>query len=235
MLSEVGLVNRLRSETSEWEKCFTNFLDTWQQLFQHGADKPPGLEEITWDVVKSTLIDEVFKYARLSVVNSDLQSDDCPRFLPTEEGDLWHAPRDLLTVFVSGNVMSRGITLEGLTTTLFVRSTADPAADTQMQMQRWFGYRGKFFGFCRVFLFEDQYERFRDYHLNDQSLRREVIHRMNSTTMRAPSPLVLQGVGYTATNKISNLSSLPLCPGAQPFVRMVATGNAASKNCDLLS
>ncbi len=36
--------------------------------------------------------------------------------------------------------------------------------DTQMQMQRWFGYRGAYLELCRVFLPAPQLELFRAYH-----------------------------------------------------------------------
>jgi hypothetical protein len=42
-------------------------------------------------------------------------------------------------VVIGGNVLSRGLTLEGLTVSFFVRSAS--AYDTLLQMGRWFGYR----------------------------------------------------------------------------------------------
>jgi len=44
-----------------------------------------------------------------------------------------------LYVVVGGNVLSRGLTLEGLMVSFFVRSAS--AYDTLLQMGRWFGYR----------------------------------------------------------------------------------------------
>lgn len=42
-------------------------------------------------------------------------------------------------VVVGGNVLSRGLTIEGLTVSFFIRSAS--AYDTLLQMGRWFGYR----------------------------------------------------------------------------------------------
>jgi len=42
-------------------------------------------------------------------------------------------------VVIGGNVLSRGLTIEGLTVSFFVRSAS--AYDTLLQMGRWFGYR----------------------------------------------------------------------------------------------
>ena len=79
------------------------------------------------------------------------------------------------TIFISGNVMSRGLTLEGLTTTLFLRRSDSPYADTQMQMQRWFGYRGPYLELCRLFASREQLEYFANFHDADEALRQQVI------------------------------------------------------------
>ena len=42
-------------------------------------------------------------------------------------------------VAVGGNTLSRGLTLEGLAVSFFVRTAS--AYDTLLQMGRWFGYR----------------------------------------------------------------------------------------------
>lgn len=236
VLSSKGLEERLQRENDVWKSTFQHFLKSWEKLLLlPGSVEPEGLTEITWQQVQEVLTDEIFKYARLSVINSHDQADDRPEFSPSESDGKWAASADLLTIFVSGNVMSRGLTLEGLSTCVFTRTVERPSADTQMQMQRWFGYRGSYLGFCRIFLFEDQLSRFRSYHNNDIALRGEIIESMNEDSSKAPSPLVLQGSGFRATAKISNLRGLPLCPGPSPFVRVLGTGEAASANCDLLS
>ena len=101
--------------------------------------------------------------------------------------------RDRCTIFVSGNVMARGLTLEGMTTALFQRSSNAPLADTQMQMQRWFGYRGSYIELCRVFASADQLALFSAYHDIDEAIRSAIIERM---TGGAPEPAVLQGTDF---------------------------------------
>ena len=172
---------------------------------------------------------------RISVVNSDPRADDRPEYAPWHDDSGWHAPRDMATIFVSGNVMSRGLTLEGLTTTLFLRHSDKPVADTQMQMQRWFGYRGAYIELCRVIAPSRQLDLFRAYHDNDEALRRQVIDAMNSEDRGAPSPTVLQGLGFGATAKIANLSNQPLCPGAAPFIRLTNDGLAEDPNVGIVA
>ncbi len=231
-----GLIARLSAEEEEWRVWLERFEETRHQLsFFPGGGVCEKIGVDHWDKVKRLLVEEVFPCTRLSVINSDPRADDRPQFdcQKVEEG-LYVAPRDIYTIFVSGNVMSRGITLEGLTTTVFLRSAEEPASDTQMQMQRWFGYRGGYLHLCRVFLFSDQYSLFRAYHEADEALRREVLGEMNAYPGIAPKPTVLQGAGFRATGKIANLRALPLCPGADPFIRVIETSDFAQNNIDIL-
>lgn len=56
-------------------------------------------------------------------------------------------------VAIGGDLLSRGLTLEGLSTSYFYRRTQ--AADTLMQMGRWFGYRNGYEDLCRVWITEE--------------------------------------------------------------------------------
>jgi len=59
----------------------------------------------------------------------------------------------LRVIAVGGNSLSRGLTLEGLTTSYFYRNSQ--AYDTLMQMGRWFGYRDDYDDLCRVWMTEE--------------------------------------------------------------------------------
>ena len=62
--------------------------------------------------------------------------------------------KDGITVIaVGGFSLSRGLTLEGLTTTWFLRNTM--MYDTLMQMGRWFGYRNGYEDLCRIWMPRD--------------------------------------------------------------------------------
>jgi hypothetical protein len=53
-------------------------------------------------------------------------------------------------IAVGGNSLSRGLTLEGLSVSYFLRNSR--AYDTLLQMGRWFGYRGGYHDLCRVWI-----------------------------------------------------------------------------------
>jgi len=55
----------------------------------------------------------------------------------------------LSVIAIGGNKLSRGLTLEGLTVSYYLRSSR--MYDTLMQMGRWFGYRPGYVDLCRLF------------------------------------------------------------------------------------
>ena len=60
-----------------------------------------------------------------------------------------HREHGLNVIAVGGDKLSRGLTLEGLTVSYFLR--ASRMYDTLMQMGRWFGYRPGYLDLCRLF------------------------------------------------------------------------------------
>lgn len=69
--------------------------------------------------------------------------------LSYDEGDY---PQGRTLLVVGGLALSRGLTLEGLMVSYFLRNSI--MYDTLMQMGRWFGYRDEYEELCRVFLTE---------------------------------------------------------------------------------
>jgi hypothetical protein len=232
-----GLSERLELEEEQWRAWFDSYERTRGLLVKASPTLDFSANEASaWQDVKTLLRDEVFPHARLAVVNSNPMADDRPAFAPSRGADgHYRPPQDLISIFVSGNVMARGITLEGLTTTLFLRDSREPAADTQMQMQRWFGYRGAYLYWCRVFLYADQLNLFISYHDNDEALKGVVMAAANQSVSEAPRPIVLQGARFKATGKIANLRALPLCPGRQPFVGVLAQAQYSDENSGTLA
>lgn len=63
--------------------------------------------------------------------------------------DYFDHKNGLSVIAVGGNKLSRGLTLEGLSVSYYLR--ASRMYDTLMQMGRWFGYRGGYIDLCRLF------------------------------------------------------------------------------------
>lgn len=82
-----------------------------------------------------------------------------------------HKAEGLKVIAVGGNKLSRGLTLEDLSTSYFLRSSK--MYDTLMQMGRWFGYRPGYVDLCRLYLPEDIEEWFEHITEASEELRRE--------------------------------------------------------------
>ena len=220
-----GLTRRLGVEETEWSAWLGRFEASRIALATLPQAPYASISSTDWPNVRQALIERVFPNVRLRVLNSDPTSDDRPRFEVSEDDGRFRVPADNLSIFVAGNVLSRGLTLEGLTTSLFLRGAAEPAADTQMQMQRWFGYRGGFLPFCRVFTYEDQLQLFRRYHVNDNALKTEIMSSMDVDEETNGPALVLQGATFVATSKVE-ARKVPLSPGPRPSIRLVEVEDA---------
>ena len=62
-------------------------------------------------------------------------------------------PKGRSVIAVGGLGLSRGLTLEGLIVSYFLRNSI--MYDTLLQMGRWFGYRDGFSDLCRIFLTQE--------------------------------------------------------------------------------
>ena len=94
---------------------------------------------------------------------------------PNEKSD--NVP-DYATAFIviGGNTLSRGLTLEGLVSTFFLRSVKQ--VDTLMQMGRWFGYRPHYELLPRIWMTKDTSEKFRYLADVDLDLREQIRQMM---------------------------------------------------------
>ncbi|EGR1056681.1 endonuclease [Vibrio cholerae] len=108
--------------------------DVWEAEYQD--------TEFDWDEIQKTVFDAIAS-AKVVEVNSKANELDY-----SNTGD-----RGQTVIAVGGFSLSRGLTLEGLTVTWFLRNTM--MYDTLMQMGRWFGYRNGYEDLCRIWMPDD--------------------------------------------------------------------------------
>jgi hypothetical protein len=102
---------------------------------------------------------------RVQVVNSEMR-DAIDYEANNEQG--------LSIIAVGGDKLSRGLTLEGLTISYFLR--ASKMYDSLMQMGRWFGYRPGYVDLCRLYLTPDLQLWFRHVAKATEELRDRLDH-----------------------------------------------------------
>lgn len=123
--------------------------ETFEDVYQDAG--------VTWAQVLGQL------HRATTDVRVELHNSDRDKRLAEEEA-LWDRPPRLIAV--GGDVLSRGLTLEGLTVSYFYRSVG--AFDTLMQMARWFGYRDGYEDLCRIWIDEEVAA---DYRFVDEAVR----------------------------------------------------------------
>ena len=92
-----------------------------------------------WESIQNGLLDTLAaaKVVEVNSRNNGLDYDEAGK-------------RGLTVIVVGGFSLSRGLTLEGLTVSYFLRNSL--MYDTLMQMGRWFGYRGGYEDLCRIWM-----------------------------------------------------------------------------------
>lgn len=104
---------------------------------------------VSWEQVVNRLSSQdtyMYKF-KFFKVNSTSKRDKTPIL------DYTKYKEGLTAIVIGGNSLSRGLTIEGLTTTYFLRPAKQ--YDTLMQMGRWFGYRPDYEEVCRIYISEE--------------------------------------------------------------------------------
>lgn len=114
-----------------------------------------------WEIVKANLYKAVQKIEVKSINGS---SGDIIDYQLNED-------KGISVIAIGGDKLSRGLTLEGLSVSYFLR--ASKMYDTLMQMGRWFGYRPGYVDLCRLFTSGELNEWFRHITLASEELRDE--------------------------------------------------------------
>lgn len=121
--------------------------------------------------------------------------------------DYFDHKNGLSVIAVGGNKLSRGLTLEGLSVSYYLR--ASKMYDTLMQMGRWFGYRGGYVDLCRLFTSRELNEWFCHITLASEELREEFDY-MSDIAGSTPEQYALKirtspdGLMISAINKMRN-------------------------------
>ena len=135
-----------------------------EAMWSDESDRVPaeewGNEPVAWQDVA----------AKLSTVANDVEviTDNSQSDVRLDFDDA--APRVIIAV--GGNTLSRGLTLEGLAVSFFVRTAS--AYDTLLQMGRWFGYRNGYADLTRIWMTADMQAWFHHLATVEQEIRFDI-------------------------------------------------------------
>ncbi len=123
-----------------------------------------------------------------------------------------HEAEGRSVIAVGGDKLSRGLTLEGLSVSYFLRTSR--MYDTLMQMGRWFGYRPGYLDLCRLFTTRTLKNWYRHIALAEVELRREFDYMVAAGLTPEKYGLRVRthpdGMIVTALNKMSHGRTLQL-------------------------
>ena len=156
------VLEELRKVFEEDNGAYKSYKTTTQTILDSKfKDIDDSLEIHKWEDVKSQLYKAVQKITVKSINGSS--KDALTYYDNKDEG--------ISVIAIGGDKLSRGLTLEGLSVSYFLR--ASKMYDTLMQMGRWFGYRSGYVDLCRLFTSSELNEWYRHITLASEELREE--------------------------------------------------------------
>lgn len=147
LVRKIGGSDILRSFYDLWKNEFSPVSERLNETF-----KDDNTDVFSWEVVAARLID-VLEQIDVKEVNGTSK----------DVLDYERAPTGIKVIAIGGDKLARGLTLEGLTVSYFLR--ASKMYDTLMQMGRWFGYRPDYLDLCRLYITDELWEWFE--HITD--------------------------------------------------------------------
>jgi hypothetical protein len=153
----IDLKNLEASMKLEYESTFMPGMQQIRSALVEGET----LEDFAWNEVRAVLPD-ILADIRVREINGSAK--DALDYTDNES-------TGLKVIAIGGDKLARGLTLEGLCTSYFLRTAR--MYDTLMQMGRWFGYRDGYLDVCRLYTSSEMIEWFG--HISDaaEELRQE--------------------------------------------------------------
>jgi hypothetical protein len=180
---------QLNSKTGElFERCKR----IWESELDRVPDNITEEEKISFEALLPR-IPEVLDKIETPVENAD------------SDNRLDYETDSKIYIVVGGTVLARGLTLEGLMVSFFLRTTSQ--YDTLLQMGRWFGYRKGYEDLPRIWMTDDLSTSFRKLATVENEIRDEIkIYRERKVSPMEFAVRIrsFPGMAITAANKMRN-------------------------------
>jgi hypothetical protein len=139
-----------------WEGTF---VPTTHKMNEARDSEEEAYPSLTWATIEPHLHDAV-RWIKVRVVNGS--AGDVLDYAANES-------QGLSVIAIGGDKLSRGLTLEGLSVSYYLR--ASKMYDTLMQMGRWFGYRPGYLDLCRLYTTDELVEWYEHISVASEELR----------------------------------------------------------------
>ena len=166
---------------SEIEADDPTMLEELRQIFEEDTPDYRSYRTITGEIIKSPILSRIDNKIRSHtweeirpLLYRAVQKIEVKSINGTSGDSLTYYENErngISVIAIGGDKLSRGLTLEGLSVSYFLR--ASKMYDTPMQMGRWFGYRPGYVDLCRLFTSNELNEWYRHITLASDELREE--------------------------------------------------------------
>lgn len=177
-----------------------DFVPTTSSILSSIAD--PKLTSVSWEEVKP-LLHRAASKIQIKKINGTAMD-----VLDYEEHK-----NGLSVIAIGGDKLSRGLTLEGLSVSYYLR--ASKMYDTLMQMGRWFGYRPGYLDLCRLYTTNELIEWYEHITVASEELRQEFDYMAEAGATPDEFGLKVrthpQGLVITGANKMKTGTAMKLC------------------------
>ena len=183
---------------ADWSQSdvMTDLYRVWTVEFENAVDS-----SINWDLVRTNLLTAInsIETKLVNMKGAAIDYEKAP-------------PGGLHIIAIGGLALARGLTLEGLAVSYALRNVG--AADTLLQMGRWFGYRPGFESLCRIHATKDLIDDFAAISESVEELRTD-FQRM-ALLNKTPYDFGLKvrqsptGIAITAANKMRSATVISL-------------------------
>lgn len=171
---EMNAGNLLKDLETLWKK---EFVPTTAKIIRDintetSLYKDPEIIPVSWKQVEAEIYPAIAKM-EVRAVHGDKKIEGLSHhnispldyFFSEQQGKF------LSVIAVGGDKLSRGLTLEGLTISYYLR--ASKMYDTLMQMGRWFGYRPGYVDLCRIFTSDELTRWYKHITIASEEMRRD--------------------------------------------------------------
>ncbi|WP_250631619.1 Z1 domain-containing protein [Rhodoflexus caldus] len=157
-------VTTLQMEDDEFDKLelIKEFEKAYQDLKRTVQDLP-SFENLLGNKLKTDRLEHAISSTKIEEVNS--RQGKTP---------LINWKDHYAYILVGGQSLDRGFTVEGLTVTYMPRPIGVGTVDTIQQRARFFGYKRKYLGYCRIYLDEPTINAYRHYVEHEEDLRKSL-------------------------------------------------------------
>lgn len=147
-----------------------DFVPTTDEVSNNISYKDPSIKRHTWNEVNSVLVEAVTKIEVRAVHGK--KNTRHLEFHRIEDINYEDYENGLSVIAIGGNRLARGITLDGLSVSYYLRTSK--LYDSLMQMGRWFGYRPGYVDLCRLYTTEQLTNWYRHVTLATEEMRADI-------------------------------------------------------------